>query len=71
MEVYIDEIKKDEIYQFKSKIKFLGKIENGSFVTVIHVLDKLNKKDVAIKIINKRETKIELILKMKDKVLIY
>ena len=70
MEVYIDEIKKDEIYNLNPNFKFLGKIANGSFGTVIHALDKLNKKEVAIKIINKREAKIELISKMKEEVLI-
>ena len=44
MEVYIDEIKKDEIYNLNQNFKFLGKLANVSFITVIHALDKLNKK---------------------------
>ena len=68
MEIQIDEFLKEDIYNFDKNLKFMEKIAHGSFGTVIHMKDILSNKDLAVKIINKSGSTLNLISKMKEEI---
>ena len=49
MEIHIDEFLKEDTYNFDKNLKFIEKIANGSFGTVIHMKEKVSNKDIAVK----------------------
>ncbi len=68
MEIHIDEFLKEDTYNFDKNLKFIEKIANGSFGTVIHMKEKVSNKDIAVKIINKSGSTLNLISKMKEEI---
>ena len=68
MEIQIDEFLEEDIYNFDKNLKFMEKIAHGSFGTVIHMKDILSNKDLAVKIINKSGSTLNLISKMKEEI---
>ena len=68
MEIHIDEFLKEDTYNFDKNLKFIEKIANGSFGTVIHMKEKVSNKDIAVKIINKSGSTSNLISKMKEEI---
>ena len=70
MEIYIGELSNDVPYELDSNYKFIEKIANGSFGTVIHVIDINTDEELAIKVINKLGCSPESIRKMKEEITI-
>ena len=52
MQVYIDELDKGVPYDLNMNYQFIKNIAQGAFGTVIQVYDIINKKELAIKVIN-------------------
>lgn len=69
MEIYIDELTKDEAPdELEEKFKFVKSIASGSFGTVIQAVEKSTNQEVAVKVINKSGARPSLISKMKEEI---
>ncbi len=69
MEIYIDDFTKSTpTFELSNTYKYLNKIAQGSFGTVLHCFDNINNQEVAIKVINKNGLHIELISRMKNEI---
>ena len=69
MEIYIDDFTKSTpTFELSNTYKYLNKIAQGSFGTVLHCFDNINNQEVAIKVIDKNGLHIELISRMKNEV---
>ena len=71
MEISFDEFQinsNDNKYDLPENLIFIEDIDEGAFAKVIHVKDKRTKNDYALKIINKSESNIDLINRMKEEI---
>ena len=69
MEIYIDDFTNSTpTFELSNTYKYLNKIAQGSFGTVLHCFDNFNNQEVAIKVINKKGLHIELISRMKNEI---
>ena len=67
MEIYIDELTKEEAPdKLEEKFEFVKSIASGSFGTVIQAVEKSTNREVAVKVINKSGARTSLISKMKE-----
>ena len=73
MEIGFDELQMnnpDNEYNLPENLIYINDIDQGAFAKVIHVKEKGTKKDFALKIVNKSESNIDLINRMKEEILI-
>ena len=69
MEIYLDELTKDEAPdELESKFNIIKSIASGSFGTVIQAVEKSTNREVAVKVINKSGARPSLISKMKEEI---
>ena len=69
MEIYLDELTKDEAPdELESKFNIVKSIASGSFGTVIQAVEKSTNREVAVKVINKSGARPSLISKMKEEI---
>ena len=71
MEIDFDEFlmnTNDNKYDLPEDLIFIEDIDEGAFAKVIHVKEKRTKKDFALKIVNKSESNIDLINRMKEEI---
>ncbi len=57
MEIYLEEIKTEVPDCFEQYFKFIQKVGNGAFGTVVHAIYLETDKEVAVKILNKDKKK--------------
>ena len=65
MEIYMDELTSQFPYEIGIDFKYIETIDHGAFGTVIHVIEISTNKDMAIKVINKPNSRTSLIKKNK------
>ena len=70
MEIYIDELTSNIPFELGPNFKYLETIDHGAFGTVIHVIEIPTNKDMAIKVINKSNSKPSIIEKLKEEIFI-
>ena len=58
----------DNKYNLPENLVYINDIDQGAFAKVIHVKEKETKKDFALKIVEKSESNIELINRMKEEI---
>ena len=68
MEIYMDELTHDFPFELGGDFEYLETIDHGSFGTVIHVLEKSSNKDMALKVINKNNSRQPMIKKVKEEI---
>ena len=69
MEIYLDELTKDEAPdELESKFNIVKSIASDSFGTVIQAVEKSTNREVAVKVINKSGARPSLISKMKEEI---
>jgi len=68
MEIYLDDLQKETIYELTDDLIYIEDIDQGAFGKVIHVKDKKTNQDLSVKIIDKRQGSQGLIKKMKDEI---
>ena len=71
MEIDFNELhlsNKDIKYNLPENLIFIKEIDQGAFAKVIHVKERMTKKDFALKIINKSESNLDLINRMKEEI---
>jgi len=71
MEIGFDEFHintNDNKYDLPENLIFIEDLDEGAFAKVIHVKDKRTKEDFALKIVNKSESNIDLINRMKEEI---
>ena len=68
MEIYIDELTSNIPFELGPNFKYLETIDHGAFGTVIHVIEIPTNKDMAIKVINKSNSRTSLIKKIKEEI---
>ena len=64
----MNELTTESPYDLSKDMKFLGDIDHGAFGKVIHVHENKDNLDLAVKVINKIGTGLQLIKKMKEEV---
>ena len=64
----MNELTTESPYDLSKDMKFLGDIDHGAFGKVIHVYDNKKNLDLAVKVINKIGTGLQLIKKMKEEI---
>ena len=71
MEIDFNELhlsNKDIKYNLPENLIFIKEIDQGAFAKVIHVKERMTNKDFALKIINKSESNLDLINRMKEEI---
>ena len=68
MEIYLDDLQKETIYELSDDLIYIEDIDQGAFGKVIHVKEKRTNQDLSVKIIDKRQGNQGLIKKMKDEI---
>ena len=68
MEIYLDDLQKETIYELSDDLIYIEDIDQGAFGKVIHVKEKKTNQDLSVKIIDKRQGNQGLIKKMKDEI---
>ena len=68
MEIYLADLHYENKYELSEDIIYIEDIDQGSFGKVIHAKDKLTKRDLSVKIINKKEADQISIKKMKEEI---
>ena len=68
MEIYLDDLQKETIYEFSEDLTYIEDIDQGAFGKVIHAIENNTKKDISVKIIDKRRADQNLINKMKEEI---
>ena len=68
MEIYLDDLQKETIYELSDDLIYIEDIDQGAFGKVIHVKDKRTNQDLSVKLIDKRQGNQGLIKKMKDEI---
>ena len=68
MEIYLDDLQKETIYEFNEDLTYIEDIDKGAFGKVVHAIEKSTKKDISVKIIDKRRADQNLINKMKEEI---
>ena len=68
MEIYLDDLRYENIYELSEDIIYIEDIDQGSFGKVIHAKDKRTKKDLSVKIISKKKADQISIKKMKEEI---
>ena len=68
MEIYFDDLHKETNYDFNEDLIFIEELDKGAFGKVVHVKEKKTGKDIAVKIIDKQNTELNLIKKMKEEI---
>ena len=66
MEICLDELTSNLPFELGINFKYLETIDHGAFGTVIHVIEISTNKDMAIKVINKSNSKPSVIKKVKE-----
>ena len=64
MEIYLDDLQKETIYELSDDLIYIEDIDQGAFGKVIHVKEKKTNQDLSVKIIDKRQGNQGLIKKM-------
>ena len=68
MEIYLDDLQKETIYELSDDLIYIEDIDQGAFGKVIHVKEKRTNQDLSVKIIDKRQGNQGLIKKMKEEI---
>ena len=68
MEIYLDDLQKETIYELNEDLIYIEDIAQGAFGKVIHAKEKSTNKDISVKIIDKRRADQNLIKKMKEEI---
>ena len=68
MEIYLDDLQKETIYELSDDLIYIEDIDQGAFGKVIHVKEKKTNQDLSVKIIDKRQGNQGLIKKMKEEI---
>ena len=68
MELYLDDLQKETIYELSDDLIYIEDIDQGAFGKVIHVKEKKINQDLSVKIIDKRQGNQGLIKKMKEEI---
>ena len=68
MEIYMDELTHEFPYELGGDLKYIETLDHGAFGTVIHVIETSTNKDLAVKVINKNNSKQTSINKMKEEI---
>ena len=68
MEICLDELTSNLPFELGINFKYLETIDHGAFGTVIHVIEISTNKDMAIKVINKSNSKPSVIKKVKEEI---
>ena len=68
MEIYLDELAHVSPYELSSDLKYIETIDHGAFGTVIHAIEISSNQHMAIKIINKNNSSLSRIKKMKEEI---
>ena len=63
MEIYLDDLQKETIYELNEDLVYIEDIDQGAFGKVIHAKDKSTNKDISVKIIDKKRADQNLIKK--------
>ena len=71
MEIYMDELTSKFPYEIGINFKYIETIDHGAFGTVIHVIEISTNRDMAIKVINKSNSRAALIKKIKEEISIF
>ena len=68
MEIFLEDLTKSIHYELKNDLIFIGDLAQGAFGKVIHCFNKKTKKDVAIKIIDKVNSNLDILEKVKQEI---
>ena len=68
MEVYMDELTHEFPYELGGDLKYIKTLDHGAFGTVLQVLELSTNKEMAVKVINKNNSKQTYINKMKEEI---
>jgi serine/threonine protein kinase len=68
MEIYMDELTSQFPLEIGIDFKYIETLDHGAFGTVIHVIEISTKKDMAIKVINKLNSRPSVIKKVKEEI---
>ena len=68
MEIYLDDLQKETIYELSDDLIYIEDIDQGAFGKVNHVKEKKTNQDLSVKIIDKRQGNQGLIKKMKEEI---
>jgi len=68
MEIYLDDLEKETLYDLNEDLIYIEDIDQGAFGKVIHVKEKSTQRDISVKIIDKSQADQNLIKKMKEEI---
>ena len=68
MEIYLDDLEKETLYDLSEDLIYIEDIDQGAFGKVIHVKEKSTQRDISVKIIDKSQADQNLIKKMKEEI---
>ena len=68
MEIYCEDLEKESLYDLNKDLIFIEDIDEGAFGKVIHAKEKSTQRDIAVKIMDKRQASPDLIKKMKEEI---